>query len=380
MRLDLSRREIIGAVAGAAAAAPGSQAAAASGQVASAPTAGPAYRTPRDMLASITDGVFLNQNECAHGPCPEARALLTETAALDGRYGMSFVRDMAALFAEQNGLKPENVVVHPGSFLPLRNAALAFATKERPLVYASPTFDPAFFDGAGAPAMPSVVVPLVDHRVDVRALVKAAPNAGVIHVCNPNNPTGLVVSEADMDWLMANKPKGAIVLVDEAYIHFSGARSALPRVAAGDDVLVLRTFSKIYGLAGLRCGLVMGRPDLLERMSYLGVDVVAMPAVLAAQASLLSPNLVAERKAYNARVREDLFAFLRRSGRPYLPSDACFAMIDVGRPGDEVIKALAERRVFVSGRYKSLPNWVRVSYGTTAQMDAFKSALAAILA
>jgi histidinol-phosphate aminotransferase len=94
----------------------------------------------------------------------------------------------------------------------------------------------------------------------------------------------------------------------------------------------------------------------------------------------LTPNRVAERKAYNAQVRDDLFAFLRQKGLPYLPSDACFAMIEVGRSGGDVIKALAGRGVFVSGGGKTMPTWIRVSYGTTAQMDAFKSALAEVLA
>jgi histidinol-phosphate aminotransferase len=97
-------------------------------------------------------------------------------------------------------------------------------------------------------------------------MAAAAPDAGIFYVCTPNNPTGTMTPHSDIEQLLAIKPKGSIVLVDEAYIHFSDGVSAIDLVKADQDVIVLRTFSKIYGMAGIRCGMAIGRPDLLAKL------------------------------------------------------------------------------------------------------------------
>ena len=143
---------------------------------------------------------------------------------------------------------------------------------------------------------------------------------------------------------------------------------------------MLRTFSKIYGLAGLRVGLVAARKDLLNRLAGYGINVTSMPAIVAAEASLLTPGLLAERKAYTAAVRNDLFAWLDARSTRYVPSQTSFAMIYVGRPGGEVADALAKDRVFISGKRKNMDNWVRVTMGTPAEMKVFKAAFAKVMA
>ena len=338
-------------------------------------------RTADTMLASLTDGVFINANESPLGPCTAAKAALDRVPGLAGRYGMSFVGDFEKLYAAQNGLQPEHVKAHPGSFVPLRTAALAFASDTRPMAYCTPTFDSGFFGAGGQPIVKVIKVPVdARRRVDVRAMLAAAPNAGAFYICNPNNPTGLVTSYADIQWLLANKPKDAKIVIDEAYIHFSStARSGFDLVREGQDVIVLRTFSKIYGLAGLRCGVAVARKDILDRMLGYGDNVMPMPALVAAEASLMDPNLVPARKAYNDRAREDLYAWFRARKLDYIPSEANFTMVRVGRPGAAVMKALADKRVFVSGGRGVGEDWVRVSFGAPAEMDAFKTALGAVL-
>jgi histidinol-phosphate aminotransferase len=337
---------------------------------------------PVAMVSTLTDGVYINSNENPLGPCDAALKALGGLEKLSGRYGMAFADNLAQLFARQNGLSPDNVVIHPGSYGPLRSVALAYSSKERPIVYAEPTFDAGFLGRGGLPITRSVTVPLSgDYAIDVRQLLTAAPDAGVIYLCNPNNPTGLVTARADIEWVLANKPMGSVVLVDEAYIHYApGAQSCLDLVAQGADVLVLRTFSKIYGLAGLRVGLIAGRKDLLDGLLNYGVNITPMPAVVAAAASLLDPLLVPQRRAYTAAVREDLYSWLKAHGRRFLPSQANFAMIEVGRPGGEVTAGLAKERVFISGPRKHMDNWVRVSFGTPAEMAAFKTAFAKTMA
>src|SRR6185369_17351234 len=134
-------------------------------------------------------------------------------------------------------------------------------------VAADPGFEAGMFraDRAGARV---IKVPLTKtYAHDVKAMLAAAPDAGLFYICSPNNPTGTPTSHQDIEYLVENKPKGSMVLVDEAYIHFSDAATATDLVKAGKDVIVLRTFSKIYGMAGLRCGVAIARPDILKNLN-----------------------------------------------------------------------------------------------------------------
>ena len=115
---------------------------------------------------------------------------------------------------------------------------------------------------------------------DVKAMIAAAPDAGLFYICNPNNPTGTLTSHTDLEYLVENKPKGSVVMVDEAYIHLCDAPSALDFVKAGKDVVVLRTFSKAYGMAGLRCGFATARPDLLEKIMDLSLIHIYLDGII----------------------------------------------------------------------------------------------------
>ncbi len=371
----LRRRDVIegAALTGAAAPLAGLLRAAAAEAAAPAPgTAG--------MIASLTDAVYINANENPLGPCPDALAVLKQVPALSGRYGMALSGQLAALFARQNGLPADAVAVYPGSFVPLRAAGLAFSSAERPVAYHEPTFDNGFIGGDGKPLTGVVALPRdAAGQGSLGALLAAAPQAGIYYLCNPNNPTGTITPRAEIEGLLAGKPAGSILLVDEAYIHYSGAQTCLDLVARGADVLVLRTFSKIYGLAGLRIGLVAGRPDLLARLTRYAENFPPMPAVLAATASLLDPALVPARRAENARVRAGVEAWLAARGVRYMPSEASFMMIHVGRPGEQVQAALAREGVVISGPRKHMPDWVRISIGTAAEMERFKVAFAKVM-
>src|SRR2546430_470413 len=132
-------------------------------------------------------------------------------------------------------------------------------------------------------------------------MLATGSDAGLFYVCTPNNPTGTLTPHSDIEYLVEHKPAGSVVMVDEAYIHFCEAPSVLDLVKAGKDVAVLRTFSKIYGLAGLRCGFAVARPDLLEKiMERGGWNFMPITGVVAATASLKDPQLVPERKRINA--------------------------------------------------------------------------------
>lgn len=223
-------------------------------------------------------------------------------------------------------------------------------------------------------------VPLnTEHAHDIPRMLAADPHAGLIYVSNPNNPTGTVTPLADIERALAEKPKGSILLVDEAYIDFSDAPTCIPLVKDHPDLLVLRTFSKIYGMAGARLGITVGHPTLLEQLEVFGgYNVPAIPTLLGGIASLEDTDLLPQRKQTNARLRDETIAWLKARGFRCTASQANCFMIDVKRPAEGVVQALAERGVLIGRVWQSWPTWVRVSVGTDAEMRRFREVFAEV--
>jgi len=324
----------------------------------------------------VSEGVMIDANENPLGPCAAAREAVVAIAPQGGRYCDWLTEDLVQQLAQLEGLKPEYVHVYPGSSEPLHHAVAAFCSPLRSYVTADPGYEAGMF-AANAVKARVVKVPLAkDLAHDVRAMLAAAPDAGVFYVCTPNNPTGTVTRHSDIEYLVAHKPKDSVVLVDEAYIHFADATSALDLVKADKDVLVLRTFSKIYGMAGLRCGAVFGRPDLIEKVeAYGGWNFKPITALVAASASLRDAKLVPERKRINADIRSSVFAWLDRNGYHYIPSQSNCFMLDTQRAGEEVIDAMAKQHVHIGRIWPVWPTYVRITVGTAAEMEQFQTAL-----
>src|SRR6267154_2088989 len=195
------------------------------------------------------DAVKINANENPLGPCPDALEAIHNIAKNGGRYLYEETFGFQEVLAEQEGVKATYVQPYPGSSAPLHQAVLAFTSPSKPFVTANPGYEAgeraAQFIGAKVIAIPLTK----SYAHDVKAMAAADPNAGLIYVCNPNNPTGTLTPRADIEWLLENKPKGSILLVDEAYIHIAGAPMCSDLVAKDKDLIILRTFSKIYGMA-----------------------------------------------------------------------------------------------------------------------------------
>ena len=243
-----------------------------------------------------SDAVMINSNENPLGPCAEALEVMDSMLKRGGRYLFGESIRMAETLAGVEGLKPSNVQAYAGSSDPLHRAVLSFASPQRSFVIADPGYEAGEHAARNIGAK-VVRVPLTaNYAHDVHAMVERAPDAGIFYVCNPNNPTGTLTPRADLDWLVANKPKGSVVMIDEAYIHFTDAPRCTDMVAAGKDVIVLRTFSKIYGMAGLRAGAALARPDLLDKLRYFGAFFLPTTAMAGARVSLTVKNLVPERR------------------------------------------------------------------------------------
>lgn len=326
------------------------------------------------------DAVKINANENPMGPCNEAVEAIMGVVRPGGRYLYEETFKFAQVLAEQEGVKPDYVRPFPGSSEPLHRAVLAFTSPTKSFVTADPGYE-AGQRAAQVVGAKVVKVPLTkDYAHDVKAMVKADPNAGLIYVCNPNNPTGTLTSRGDLEWLVANKPAGSIVLIDEAYIHIApSGKMCSDMVAADKDVVVLRTFSKLYGMAGLRAGAAIARPDLLGKISQYGAGALPVTGMVGAIASLKSKNLVAERRKIIGDIRGDVFEFLEKKNMSYVPSESNKFMLDVKRPGGEVVKAMAAEKIFIGRVWPAWPTHVRVSIGTKEEMAKFKVALVKVM-
>ena len=326
------------------------------------------------------DAVIIDANENPLGPCSVAREAITDITSDSGRYSFWLTEDLAKRVAEQQGLKPEYVRAFPGSGEPLHFSVLAFTSTARSYVTADPGYE-AGMHAAKISGARVVKTPLSSsYAHDVEAMLAAAPDAGLFYVCTPNNPTGTITPHQDIEYLVEHKPKGSIVLVDEAYIHFSDAATALDLVKADQDVIVLRTFSKVYGMAGLRCGLAIGRPDLLGKVSSFSAwNSLPVTAAAAALVSLDDATVVPERKRINAVVRSETFAWLDHNGYSYVPSVSNCFMLDTKRPAKEVIEAMKARNVFIGRAWPAWPTHVRITVGTKSEMEKFQTAFQEVM-
>ena len=327
------------------------------------------------------DAVKINANENPLGPCVEAIDAITKFVAKGGRYLYEETDVFSRTLAEQEGLDPEYVLPFPGSSDPLHRAVLAYCSKEKPFIVADPGYEAgsraAQFIGAKV-----VKVPLTaTHAHDLRAMVKAAHErkAGLIYICNPNNPTGTITPREEIEWAVANKPEETLILLDEASSHLSDEPLASDLVAMDKDVIILRTFSKLYGMAGLRAGCAIGRPDLISRLKNYGAGALPLTGMVAATASLKVKNLVPERRKLIREIREETFSFLSKNGIGFVPSVSNCFMLDAKMPARRLVTALQKEKVYIGRVWPAWPTHARVTIGTRDEMAKFKTALAKVM-
>ncbi len=325
--------------------------------------------------------VKLSANENPYGPCPLAREAITRFTPLVSRYGDMAVGQLLERIAKLHDIPREWLVLGNGSSEVLRMAAGAFLKPGKTVVTGDPTYEsPARY--ARVVGAEVKTVPLTDDlRHDVKAMAAAAAaarNTGLVYVCNPNNPTATVNTKDEIASLVAALPAGAVLLVDEAYYHFVDSptfESALRLVQAGKPVVVSRTFSKIYGLAGLRIGYGIARPEFMEpmrrQMLHINNNVLGLQAALA---SLEDPDLVPRTRERNARARRIVTDWLDRQRIRYVASHANFLFFHTGKEVSGLIGAMYQKGVAVGRPFPPLTDWMRVTIGTEEEMRRFLNA------
>jgi histidinol-phosphate aminotransferase len=326
--------------------------------------------------------VRLSANENPYGPSPVALQAMREAFGTIWRYPDESVQELAADLAALHGVPKEWFVVGDGSSEILKLAASAFTDRQRKLVMAEPSFEAI---GKHAQVHGSEVVSIPLDRAYGHDLERmSVPGAGLVYLCNPNNPTGSITPKARVRAFLDSVAQSTAVLVDEAYHHYADSpdyESVIPLVKTHPNLIVARTFSKIYGMAGLRLGYAVAQPETVKQLvAHAAWDSVNTLAIAAGRASLKDAAYAAEGKRRNRATRAQLAGDLGRLGYEVIPSQTNFVMIGTGRDVRPIIAALHDRGVDVGRLFPALPQHLRVTIGTPAQMKRFLDAFAAAMA
>lgn len=336
-------------------------------------------RTPVSDEKSTNVIAYIDKNEYWTGPLPQAARVAQKTILSGNRYDPDHLHnDFLHTVSTVEHVPVEQILVWQGSMDPLIRSIAAFASPQRGLVTVDPTFEVPW-KVAKYLNIPVQRVPLTaaeNYATNTRALLKANPKAGLYYVCAPNNPTGTSTPLQEIRWLLDNKPADAVVLVDEAYIHFTTNPSALALLQERKDLIVLRTFSKLFGMAGLRVGLSFAHPELHQRMMrYDGeaaTRLINVSALAGAKESLLLPDQIKKRRDNMTTVREAVEQHLQKRGIAFLPgSQANMIMVDWGRPAVDVAAAFEKRGVIIGRNWPIWPNISRVTIGSAEEMALF---------
>jgi histidinol-phosphate aminotransferase len=326
-------------------------------------------------LPSTPRIVRLSSNENPYGPSAAALKAMTDGFSLAWRYPDEYADMLANELAHINNVSADQILLGDGSGEILKLCAAAFTGKDKKIIVANPTFEAVARHAsvAGADVLKIDLTP--DYSHDLKKMLAAANGTGLIYICNPNNPTASITPKNELADFLAKLPPTTMVLVDEAYHHYVESKdyeSVIPLVKQYPNLIVARTFSKIYGMAGLRCGYCVTQPANIQRMGVHQIfDSVNIMALVAALASLKDADQVTRGQKLNSEVKKSVCAELDTLGYRYIPSHANFMMIDLRREVRPVISAMRARGVEVGRLFPALPNFMRVTIGTGPEMKSF---------
>ena len=337
--------------------------------------------------AAITGAVpsanttWLNANEFPEGPPKASVEAMARVLGDSNRYHYQEFPEFYATLAACEGLTAEQILVGAGSTEILHAAVEAFTSPTIPLIAPWPTYEAAP-ELARAKGHAVVKIPLnAAYAPDVHKLAAEAEKArgGLIYLCHPNNPTSVLTPCADMAWLVENLPANTYLLVDEAYLHYgtsSDAVTTMPYVKAEKNVIVSRTFSKVYGMAGLRVGFAAARPELIHRMEPYRNSVISIVSVRAVLAALeIGEDLIEERRAKIDRTRSELCSWLTERKIGFIPPQGNFIVIETGQDARHMQTLMLSKGIAVGRPFQTLEKMMRVTIGTDAEMAKFRNVL-----
>jgi histidinol-phosphate aminotransferase len=327
--------------------------------------------------------VRLSANENPYGPSAKAHEAMKNAHNACCRYPDEANDVLIDKIAKINNVSREQIVLGDGSTEILKLCAETFTgPTQGKLIAADPTFE-AILEYSKACGGEVVKVPLTSSYEHDLAKMGAASQKGLIYICNPNNPTASITPKNDLREFIAETSPETIILVDEAYFHYADSpdyESVIPLVNDHPNLIVARTFSKVYGMAGLRCGYCVAQPDTIKRMhGFQMFDSVNVMALAAASASLDDVDQVNNGRKLNTEAKTFTLTELDKMGYKSIPSQANFIMFDCKKPVVPIIKAMKDKNVAVGRLFPAYPNHMRLTIGKKSEMESFVSAFKQVI-
>jgi len=327
---------------------------------------------------SMRDDGFirLDRNENAYGPSPKVEEVIRSSSGAN-RYALKESRWLLEKIASLNHVKSDQVLLGCGSTEILRMACFAFLGVGKQLIQASPTFEAIerYARSAGSEVISVPLTPVFAHDLN-GMLAHASASTTLVYICNPNNPTASLTPRKDIESFIRNLPASSFVIIDEAYYHYAGQSgmyaSFIDRPFDDERVIVTRTFSKVYGLAGLRLGYAVASPQVISRMQKFATEANINAIVThAAAAALDDVNGTDDFIQRNTNDRQEFFnQAMARAVKP-IDSHANFVMMNTFHPAEEVIEHFRKNNIFIGRPFPALDTHIRISLGRPEEMRAF---------
>jgi len=322
----------------------------------------------------------LSANENPFGPSPAAKKAIQDSLELSYQYPFMRMRELTGKIAEYEGIKQDQIFMDAGSSPILLAAAMFYGKGGAEIISGDPSYNdlPSDAEKHGATW---IKVPLTaDYKLDLDAMeAKISSKTGLVYVCNPNNPTATILDTAKLKAFCERVSKKVPVFVDEAYIDYlpdPQSVSMIDMVKKGNNVIVARTFSKLYGFAGLRCGYIVAQPAAIKDISKYAVGSMSLsaPTVAAAIVAYQEKEFLQDALKKTLASKEYLYSVLKAEGYTYIPSSANFVMFPLKMEGAKFSKEMSTRGVSIRTWKINGAEWCRVSIGRMDEMQAFAEA------
>jgi histidinol-phosphate aminotransferase len=367
--MDFSRRLLLGAAAGGAA-------------LSVARSAMAAASDPAPLLGPAPGVARLGLNENPYGPAPSAIKAMTEALSTGAYYPFGGVQRLVEMIAERHGVTPDHIIVSSGSGELLNAIGVAYG-KKGTLVSTNLFWD-SYFNYAEDKGVKTVRVPLkADFSHDFAAMEAAITlDTALVSVCNPNNPTGILEKADDIHAFAKSASTKATVLIDEAYIELTDqpvSNSVIDLIRAGHNIAITRTFSKIYGMAGIRVGYVISTPANIAKIKPYVMGGMNSVGLAGAVACYNDEPFLNYSRSKVTEAREMVMAAVKSAGLTALPSVTNFVWVNVGMDANIVRDRMAARQIMIRGVYGKWKNWSRVSMGKIPDVERYCKALPEVI-
>ena len=325
----------------------------------------------------------LNANENPYGPSEKIRKHLASSFDLGCRYPFRTLSGFVKIIAEKEGVTKDHIVITGGSTEGLKACGLVFGGKDSEIIAADPTFQALlrYSENFGSFVHRVPLNEAMEHDLEAMSK-KISDKTSLIFICNPNNPSGTLLSASRLKDFCLAHDKEAMIFSDEAYYDFitePDYPSMVELVKQDRNIIVSRTFSKVYGLAGMRIGYLIARPDIASRLKKAVMANTNILALEAAKVALTDNEFYKFSILKNHEAKQHIYGTLDDLGLPYVQSHTNFVFFQSGQPIQKLIPAMQEQGVIIGRPFPPLYDWARISTGTMQHMELFGKALKEVL-